>query len=172
VRGWLLDTNVVSELRRPRPAAMVAGFVAAQSGESLFTTEITFAEISFGIEQLPDAGRRADIHLWLDRTLRPLFAGRVLAITEDVILRWKAMVVDGQRRGHTFGQPDLFIAAIAALDDLVVVTRDTGEFTEAGVPAFDPWSSTLLSQRSATAIKPLASATAVGEILSGHRRGR
>jgi predicted nucleic acid-binding protein len=172
LRGWLLDTNVVSELRRPRPAAIVTGFIAAQSGESLFTTEITFAEIRFGIEQLPEAGRRADIHLWLDRTLRPLFAGRVLAITEDVILRWKALVVDGQRRGHTFGQPDLFIAAIAALDDLIVVTRDTGEFIEAGVPVLDPWSSILHASGKATAIKPPASVTSVGEILLGHRRGR
>jgi predicted nucleic acid-binding protein len=150
----------------------VTGFVAAQSGESLFTTEITFAEITFGIEQLPDSGRRADIHLWLDRTLRPLFAGRVLAITEDVILRWKAMVVEEQRRGHTYGQPDLFIAAIAALDDLIVVTRDTAEFIEASVPVFDPWSSILRARGNATAIKPPASAASVAEILLGHRRGR
>ena len=121
MRGWLLDTNIVSELRRPKPAAAVAEFVSTQPGELLFTTEGTFGEIRFGIEQLEDAGRRADIRLWLDRTLRPLFGNRVLAITEDVIVRWKAMVVEGQKRGHTFGQPDLFIAAIAALEDLVVV---------------------------------------------------
>jgi predicted nucleic acid-binding protein len=151
---------------------MVAEFVAAQSGELLFTTDITFAEIRFGIEQLQDAGRRAEIRLWLDRTLRPLFAGRVLTITEDVIVRWKAMVVEGQKRGHTFGQPDLFIAAIAALDDLVVVTRDTGEFIVAGVPAFDPWSSILHTQGAETAIKSPASVTAVAAILLGHRRGK
>ena len=103
MRGWLLDTNVVSELRRPKPAAAVAEFVTAQAGELLFTTEVTFGEIRFGIEQLEDAGRRAEIHQWLDRTLRPLFANRVLAITEDVIVRWKVMVVEGQKRGHTFG---------------------------------------------------------------------
>jgi toxin FitB len=67
----------------------------------------------------------------------------VLTITEDVVLRWKTMAVEGQRRGHTFGQPDLFIAAIAALEDLVVVTRDVSEFVVARVPAFDPWSNTL-----------------------------
>ena len=116
MRGWLLDTNVVSELRRPKPAVAVAEFVTAQPGELLFTTEVTFGEIRFGIEQLEDAGRRADIHLWLDRTLRPLFGNRVLAITEDVIVRWTAMVVEGQKRGHAFGQPDLLIAAITALE--------------------------------------------------------
>ena len=140
------------------------------SGELLFTTEVTFGEIRFGIEQLEDAGRRADIHLWLDRTLRPLFGNRVLAITEDVIVRWKAMVVEGQKR--TFGQPDLFIAAIAALEDLVVVTRDTDEFVAAGVPAFNPGPSILHAHGKGTPITAPASAEAVAEVILGMRRGR
>ena len=145
-------------------------FVTSQPGELLFTTEVTFGEIRFGIEQLEDAGRRADIHLWLNRTLRPLFANRVFAITEDVIVRWKAMVVEGQKRGHTFGQPDLFIAAIAAREDLVVVTRDIGEFAAAGVPAFDPWSSTLHAHGKETPINAPASAEAVAEVILGLSR--
>ena len=86
----------------------------------MFVTDVTLAEITYGIEQLGDAGRRTDLRLWLERNLRPLFAGRILAITEDVIVRWKFMVVEGQKRGHTFGQPDLFIAAIAALQASVL----------------------------------------------------
>jgi predicted nucleic acid-binding protein len=144
VRGWLLDTNVVSELRKPRPNSAVAAFVTAQPGEVLFTTEVTFGEIRFGIEQLEDAGRRADIHLWLNRTL---------------------MAVEGQKRRHTFGQPDLFIAAIAALEDLVVVTRDTGEFVAAEVPVFDPWSSFLYTRGREVRIEPPASVDAVAELL-------
>jgi hypothetical protein len=143
LRGWLFDTNVLSETRKRKPDANVAAFVAAQAGDLLFTTDVTFAEIRFGIEQLPDAPRRAEILLWLDRTLRPWFAGRVLPITEDVVVRWKTMVAEGRKRGHTFSQPDLFIAAIAALEDLVVVTRDIDQFRKARVPAFDPWSSIL-----------------------------
>jgi predicted nucleic acid-binding protein len=81
VRGWLLDTNILSELRRPRPDSRVIEFVASQPGDLLFTTEISFAEIRFGIDQLDDPARRADIHLWLERTVRPLFAGRVLPKT-------------------------------------------------------------------------------------------
>jgi toxin FitB len=172
VRGWLLDTNVVSELRKPKPASAVVEFVAAQPGELLFTTDITFGEIRFGIELLEDPGRRADIHLWLDRILRPLFAGRVLAINEDVIVRWKTMVVGGQKRGHTFGQPDLFIAAIAALEDLVVVTRDIGEFVAAGVPAFDPWTSVLHAHEKEWSLSAPASAEAVAETLLREGRGR
>jgi predicted nucleic acid-binding protein len=143
VRGWLLDTNVVSELRNPRPNSKVINFIAAQPGETLFVTDVTLAEIIYGIEQLGDAVRRTDLRRWLERNLRPLFAGRILPITEDVIVRWKTMAVEGRKRGHTFGQPDLFIAAIAALQDLVVVCRDVREFVEAGVPAFDPWASVL-----------------------------
>ncbi len=172
MRGWLLDTNVVSELRRPKPAAAVAEFVTAQPGELLFTTDVTFGEIRFGIEQLEDAGRRAEIHLWLDRTLRRLFANRVLTITEDVIVRWKAMVVEGRKRGHTFGQPDLFIAAIAALEDLVVVTRDTEEFAAAGAPAFDPWSSIFHANNKGTPLTAPATAEAVAEVILDMRHGR
>jgi toxin FitB len=77
-----------------------------------------------------------------------------------------------QRRGYTFGQPDLFIAAIAALEDLVVVTRDTDEFVAAGVPAFDPWSSILHAYDKATPIIAPASAEAVAEVILGIQRGR
>jgi len=63
------------------------------------------------------------------------------------------MVVQGRKRGHTFGQPDLFIAAIAALQDLVVVSRDVSEFIEAGVPVFDAWSGVLHADRSKVNLK-------------------
>lgn len=169
MRGWLLDTNIVSELRKPRPNARVVEFVAAQPGEALFITEITFAEIRFGIERIADASRRADIHQWLDRALRPLFAGRALAITEDVIVRWKGMALAGQRRGHTFGQPDLFIAAIAALEDLVVVTRDTREFVAADVPALDPWKGLLHGHGKPTDVPMPATVRAVADILQRRR---
>jgi predicted nucleic acid-binding protein len=164
VRGWLLDTNVVSELRKSKPDSRVVNFIAAQSGETLFITDVTLAEITYGIEQLGDAARRTDLRLWLERNLRPLFTGRTLAITEDVIVRWKSMVVEGQKRGHTFGQPDLFIAAIAALQDLVVVSRDVSEFVEAGVRVFDPWASVLHINGGKVTLKAPASAEAVGKL--------
>jgi toxin FitB len=164
VRGWLLDTNVVSELRKPRPDSKVIHFIAAQPGETLFLTDITLAEIAYGIDQLGDAARRTDLRLWLDRNLRPLFAGRILSITEDVIVRWKTMVVEGQKRGHTFGQPDLFIAAIAALQDLVVVSRDVSEFVEAGVRVFDPWISMLHINGDKASLKVPATAEAVTKL--------
>jgi predicted nucleic acid-binding protein len=81
VRGWLLDTNVISELRKPNPDSKVINFIAAQPGATLFVADVTQAEITYGIEQLGDASRRTDLRLWLERNLRPLFAGRILGIT-------------------------------------------------------------------------------------------
>lgn len=116
------------------------GFVAAQPAHLLHLSTITLAEIRYGIGRLEDAARRRDIALWLEHTPRPLLAGRTLEVGEDVVLRWRQMLEAGRRRGRTFGQPDLFVAAAAAaLEDLVVVSRDAGEFVEAGVPVLDPW---------------------------------
>lgn len=166
MRGWLLDTNVVSELRKPKPNSRVINFIAAQPGETLFVTDITLAEITYGIEQLGDAARRADLHLWLERNLRPLFAGRILAISEHVIVRWKTMIVEGQKRGHTFGQPDLFIAAIAAMQDLVVVSRDVSEFVEANVVVFDPWASVIHVRGRNSTLKAPATVEVVTKAIS------
>jgi toxin FitB len=143
LRGWLIDTNVLSELRRPKPNQKVRAFVNGQSGDLLYTSDLIFAEVRFGIEQLDDPGRRADLSRWLDHTLRPLFAGRVLSVTEDALLRWRLMFEAGRRKGQTFSDPDLLIAALAAQAGLIVVSRDTRQFVAAGVPAFDPWNWTL-----------------------------
>ena len=167
MRGWLIDTNVVSELRRARPAQKVRAFVAGQPGDVLFTSDVTFAEVRFGIEQMTDPVRRADLVHWLDRTLRPLFVGRVLPVTEDALLRWRLMLEAGRKTGHTFSEPDLLIAALAALADLIVVSRDTSEFIAAGVPVFDPWGWTLHAGGRALAVadadgpSALAKATAL-----------
>lgn len=139
--GFLLDTNILSELRRPRPDPHVVRFLEVQPEELLFVSTITFAEVRYGIERLDDPTRRADLTDWLDTELRPLFADRVIGMSEEVILRWCLFLESGRKRGRTFGQPDLFIAAGAAVHNLVVVSRDVEYFIEAGVPILDPWRS-------------------------------
>jgi predicted nucleic acid-binding protein len=139
VSGWLLDTNIVSELRKPRPEPRVVSFVARQSLDSLFLSEVTFAEIRFGIERIADPARRAEINDWLRNKLRPMFEGRVLPITKDVILTWRLVVEDGRKAGHTFAQPDLFIAATALHHGLTVATRNTDDYRMARIPVLNPW---------------------------------
>ena len=139
MRGWLLDTNVLSELRRPRPEPKVVAFVAAQPLESLHVSAVSLAEIRFGIELVPDAGRRSELGDWLANYVRPMFHQRVLEVTEDVMLKWRLLVEEGRKAGHTFSQPDLIIAATAAQQALTVVSRDIAEFERARVPVLNPW---------------------------------
>jgi predicted nucleic acid-binding protein len=70
--AWLLDTNILSELRRPRPDAKVLAFIEAQPLELLYVGEVTLAQIRFGIELRPDAGRRSELNSWLIHKGRPM----------------------------------------------------------------------------------------------------
>ena len=137
--GWILDTNIISELRRPKPEKKVAVFVRTQPLEALYVSVVTLAEVRFGIELLSDAIRRAELNEWLDHKVRPMFEQRVLAITEDIMLKWRLMVEEGRKVGHTFSQPDLIIAATAQHHGLTVVSRDTKKYTAARVAVFNPW---------------------------------
>ncbi|HTP89110.1 MAG TPA: PIN domain-containing protein [Bryobacteraceae bacterium] len=83
--------------------------------DQLYVSVVTIAEIRFGID------------------------GRVLPLTEDVVLRWRLLVEQGRKRGHTYSQPDLFIAATALLHGFTVVTRDRSEYETAGAPVLNPW---------------------------------
>ena len=137
--GWLLDTNVLSELRRQKPAPKVVAFVAAQPLELLHVSVVTLAEIRFGIELVIDAAKRAELNDWLAHKVRPMFEQRVLPVTEDVMFKWRLLVEDGRRARHTFSQPDLIIAATALQHGLTVVSRDTRDYARTRVPVHDPW---------------------------------
>lgn len=136
---WLLDTNVLSELRRPRPEPNVVRFVAEQPLGDLHVSVVTLAEIRFGIELIPDVACRMAFNDWLEHTVRPMFADRTLEITEDIMLKWRLLVEQGRKDGHTFGQPDLIIAATALHHGLTVVSRDTRAYERANVAVVNPW---------------------------------
>ena len=139
MNGWLLDTSVLSELRRPKPEPKVVQFVAAQALDLLYVSVVTFAEIRFGIELVKDMARRMELNDWLDHKLRPMFEDRVLEIGEDIMLKWRLLVDEGRKSGHTFSQPDLIIAATALHHGLTIVSRDTSDYEIANVPILNPW---------------------------------
>lgn len=141
--GWLLDTNILSELRRPRPEPKVLTFISSQPLELLYVSTVTFAEIRFGIELVADPSRRSELMDWLTHRVRPMFAQRALEVTEDIMFKWRLMVEQGRKSGHTFSQPDLIIAATGQHHGLTVVSRDTAEYVKARVPVFNPWADSL-----------------------------
>jgi predicted nucleic acid-binding protein len=116
--AWLLDTNVLSDLRRPRPNQKVVAFVAGCALDQLYISVITLAEIRFGIELVGDPNHRVDLNHWLANRVRPMFDERVLQISEDIMLRWRLLVEEGRKAGHTFSQPDLIIAALPCITAL------------------------------------------------------
>ena len=128
--GWLLDTNVLSELRRPKPDRKVVAFIAAQSLELLYVSAVTLAEIRFGIEVVADATKRAELNDWLAHKVRPMFEQRVLPVTEEIMFKWRLLVEDGRKAGYTFSQPDLIIAAAALHHGLTVVTRNVSDYEQ------------------------------------------
>ena len=138
--AWLLDTNVLSEIRRLKPEPNVLAFINGYPLAELYISIVTLAELRFGIGQLSiGSARRAELDQWLTRTIRPMFDRRVLPVTEDIMLRWRILMEDGRKTGHTYSQPDVMIAATALEHGLTVVTRDRSDFDKAGVLVFNPW---------------------------------
>ena len=137
--GFLLDTNVVSEVIRPRPSAHVLEFFKQTSLEALFISDMVVAEIRYGIETSKDATRRGQLATWLREVIRPMYAGRILPLSEDTLLRWHLMLEMCRKRGAVVSEPDLILSATAAENGLTVVTRDTAPFRQLNLPVLDPW---------------------------------
>jgi len=100
MNGFLLDTNVLSEIRRPRPSPNMLAFLASKPIEMLFLSEVTFAEIRFGIEVVADAVRRRELADWLEHRVRPDFEHRALPVTENIMVCWR-LLVEGAFAGMT-----------------------------------------------------------------------
>src|SRR5665213_873474 len=140
---WLLDTNILSEIRRLKPEPRVLTFISDRPLEQLYISAVTLAELRFGIELLSEgSSRRDELNDWLTNTIRPMFDQRVLPITEEIMFRWRVLVEEGRKAGHTFSQPDLIIAATALHHGFTMVTRDRSDFERAGVAIVNPWEET------------------------------
>ena len=138
--AWLLDTNILSEIRRLRPEPKVLAFVSDNPLDEFYISAVTLAELRFGIALLSEgSARRDELDNWLTGTIRPMFEQRVLPVTEDIMFRWRVLLEEGRKTGHTFSQPELIIAATGLHHGLTVVTRDRSDFDKARVPVFNPW---------------------------------
>ena len=138
--GWLIDTNVVSELRRgSRADAAVRAWAAAVPPIACYLSRVSVAEIRFGIQRVTDPGFRAELEAWLRDGLLPWFADRILEVDERVLVRWRQLVWDGQTDNYTYAQPDALLAATAWEHELGVVTRNTEDFARAGLRLLNPW---------------------------------
>ena len=136
---FLLDTNVVSELRKVGSGKADARVVAwAQSVEtaSLYLSAISLLELELGVLQVErrDAAQGAMLRAWLDSQVAPAFAGRILAVDAHVARRCARLHVPDPR-----AERDALIAATALTHGMTVVTRNTADFDATGVAVLDPW---------------------------------
>ncbi len=136
---YVLDTNVVSELRkaaRGNADARVVAWAASVSPAALFLSVVTLMEIEQGILRLErrDLRQGTLIRHWFVRQVQPAFAGRVLPIDDTVALRCARLHVPDPRQ-----ERDALIAATALVHGMTVVTRNTADFASTGVPLLDPW---------------------------------
>jgi predicted nucleic acid-binding protein len=137
--GFLLDTNVPSELVRPQPEPRVKTWVAAQNLDTLFISAVSFGEFRKGIILRSPGKRRAELEAWIETDLASLFSGRILSVTRSIAERWG--VLEGQRQlvGRSLNVPDGQIAATALEHGLTMVTRNVKDFEGLGVAIFNPW---------------------------------
>jgi predicted nucleic acid-binding protein len=138
--GFLLDTNVPSELTRPQSDSNVEAWLDAADDEQLFLSVVSLGEMLKGLTILPVSRRRQELQQWIDGTLRPWFDGRVLPVSERIAERWGVLAGECHLRGKGLSVADGLIAATALEHDLTVVTRNVRDFADLGVALFDPWS--------------------------------
>ncbi len=138
--GFLLDTNVISELMKPRPSRKVIAWVESTAEALMHLSVITIGEVRKGIDLLGDDDpRRAALQGWLDRDVRIRFAGRLLAFDDGVAERWGQLEALAKKRRLTLPTIDAQLAATALHHGLTFVTRNTADVAPTGVPVFDPW---------------------------------
>jgi len=140
VAGFLLDTNVVSELMKPRPSRKVVAWIEGTAEVLMHLSVITIGEVRKGIDLLPDDDpRRAGLQSWLDRDVRIRFAGRLLAFDDGVAERWGQLEALARKRRLTLPTVDAQLAATALHHGLTFVTRNIADIAPTGIPVFDPW---------------------------------
>jgi toxin FitB len=135
----LLDTNVLSEAMKPRPAAAIASWMRAQPLRSLFTAAICQAEILAGIAILPTGRRRAELETTARAIFSQDFEGRILPFGKEAAKAYADLYALRRQKGRPIATADLIIAAIARTHDASIVTRDTGGFSDCGLAIVDPW---------------------------------
>jgi predicted nucleic acid-binding protein len=139
MKGFLLDTNIPSEMTRPRPQPSVIGWLDDADDGQLYFSVVSLGEILKGVTLVSESKRRRQLQQWLDETLRPWFEGRILPVNQPIAERWGVLAGQCQMKGRALKVVDGLIAATALEHDLTVVTRNVKDFASLGVTVFNPW---------------------------------
>lgn len=127
---YLLDTNIISNIVKPKPSDSLLAWMAAQRDVDLFIASLTVAEIRRGILEKPRGKKRDALDAWFSGTEGPqaLFAGRILPFDDKAGLVWARLMAEGKAAGRPRSGLDMIIAAVAGSNDCVVVTDNERDF--------------------------------------------
>jgi predicted nucleic acid-binding protein len=140
VSGFLLDTNVISELVKPKPEPKVVEWIEATNEELLFLSVLTIGEIRKGITLLTDPVRQVKLEAWLGTGLGARFTGRILSIDASIAERWGVLTATAKTSANRrVPVIDGLLAATAQHHNLTLVTRNTADVLGTGVQVFNPW---------------------------------
>lgn len=134
--SYLLDTNVVSEIVRPRPNPQLLRWLQAVPDDALHLSVLTLGEIRSGVEKLKAGTKRERLRVWLEQELPAWFEDRLLPIDTRVADRWGRLLVDIGRPAPAI---DSLLAATALAHGLRIVTRNTADFRFPALEAVNPW---------------------------------
>jgi predicted nucleic acid-binding protein len=134
--SYLIDTNVLSELRRRDPDANVVRWMADRPATTLYLSVLTLGELRKGIEGLPEGDRKRRLLDWLEVELPAYFAGRILPVDATVADRWGRLLAQA---GRPVPAIDSLLAATALAHGLTLVTRNLRDFQHPDLTVLDPW---------------------------------
>jgi toxin FitB len=137
VKGYLLDTNVISETVRAQPQASVMAWLDSLQPEQLHISVLSLGEIRKGALLVADTRRRKKLLQWMEATLLPWFADRILPVDENVALQWAELIANA--RAQPLAAIDSLLAATARCHGLCIATRNVRDFTRMDVELCNPW---------------------------------
>ena len=135
---YLLDTNIISNVTKPNPSGSLVAWMAERADEDLFIASLTVAEIRRGVLEKPAGKKRDQLEAWFSGPEGPqaLFSGRVLPFEEKAGLVWARLMAEGRTKGRPRNALDMIVAAIAEVNDCIVVTDNEKDF--AGLSILNP----------------------------------
>jgi predicted nucleic acid-binding protein len=136
---YLLDTCILSEIRRHDADAAVRQWVLGVDETRLYLSVVAVGEIQKGISKLTDGAKKAALQRWLDEDLSARFRGRILTVDEETARFWGAFLGEAERAGAPVPVIDALLAATAARHALTLVTRNTADFERLPVQLLNPW---------------------------------
>ena len=138
--GYLIDTCLISELRRSVPSESVKTWFQTCEETQLFISVLTIGEIKYGIQRLANGKKKEELQKWFNQVIDS-FSNRVLPITQHICITWAIMRSTAENNGLQLSVIDGLLAATAKENNLILVTRNIKDFEPTNINIVNPWNS-------------------------------